>query len=44
MDPSVNLSDLAVEMGYSDQSHFIKEFKRFQKMTPVEFLSQFPGR
>jgi AraC-like DNA-binding protein len=44
MDPSVNLSDLAVEMGYSDQSHFIKEFKKFQKMTPVEFLSQFPGR
>ena len=44
MDPSVNLSDLALEMGYSDQSHFIKEFKKFQNTTPVEFLSQFIGR
>jgi len=41
MNPYINLSSLAIEMGYSDQSHFIKEFKRFQNMTPVEFLSQF---
>lgn len=41
MNPYINLSRLAVEMGYFDQSHFIKEFKRFQNETPLEFFSKF---
>lgn len=44
MNPSINQSDLAMEMGYADQSHFIKEFKRFQNATPIEFLSQFTSQ
>lgn len=44
VNPSINQSDLAVDMGYADQSHFIKEFKTFHNATPVEFLSQFAGR
>ncbi len=41
VNPSVNMADLAISTGHHDQSHFIKEFKRFQNMTPIEFLSQF---
>lgn len=31
--------DLVVEYGYHDQSHFIKEIKRFSGFTPVKLLS-----
>ncbi len=33
------LSDLALEYGYYDQSHFIKKFKEFSGETPCEFFS-----
>jgi hypothetical protein len=32
---------LALEQGYFDQSHFIKEFKRFQGTTPGQFINEF---
>jgi AraC-like DNA-binding protein len=36
--PNESMAGLAAEQGYFDQSHFIKEFKRFQGMTPNSFL------
>jgi AraC-like DNA-binding protein len=33
-----SMAGLAVDLGYFDQSHFIKEFKRFQGFTPAEFI------
>ena len=33
-----NLTELAYEEDYYDQTHFIKEFKNFTNMTPKEFL------
>lgn len=34
----LNWSDIAYEFGYSDQSHFIKEFKEFSGFNPQEFI------
>ena len=36
--PEDHIAGLAAEQGYFDQSHFIKEFKRFQGVTPTEFI------
>ena len=36
-DPNTNLTDLAYEFGYTDQAHFIKDFKAFRDKTPGEF-------
>jgi AraC-like DNA-binding protein len=36
-DPNANLTDLAYEFGYTDQAHFIKDFKAFTDRTPGEF-------
>ena len=36
--PGDCMAGLAIDHGYFDQSHFIKEFRRFQGETPVEFL------
>lgn len=33
-------SQIAYEFGYSDQSHFIKEFKEFSGFNPQEFINQ----
>jgi AraC-like DNA-binding protein len=33
-----NLSDLAFDNGYSDQSHYIRTFKEFTHITPTEYL------
>ena len=33
-------SQIAYEFGYSDQSHFIKEFKEFSGFNPQEFMNQ----
>ncbi len=43
-DPNANLTDLAYEFGYTDQAHFIKDFKTFTDRTPGEYaleLEQF---
>ncbi|MCT8339724.1 helix-turn-helix domain-containing protein [Flavobacteriaceae bacterium TK19130] len=32
-------ADIAYEFGYSDQSHFIKEFKEFSGFNPQEFIN-----
>jgi len=39
--PQECMAGLAAEQGYFDQSHFIKEFKRFQGETPAEFIRKF---
>jgi AraC-like DNA-binding protein len=41
LDPRQNLAELAFEQGYYDQSHFIKEFRRFQGSTPLQFIKDF---
>ena len=33
-------ADIAYQCGYSDQSHFIKEFKHFSGFNPQEFIKQ----
>jgi len=33
-----NLSDIAFEHGYADQSHYIRAFKEFTNITPKEYL------
>lgn len=33
-----NLTELAYHLGYFDQSHFIKDFKKFSGQTPTEYL------
>jgi AraC-like DNA-binding protein len=35
--PDCNLAGLAHELGYSDQSHLSKEFKRYSGTTPAAF-------
>ncbi len=35
---SVNCVDTALESGYFDQSHFIKDFKRFSGLTPKSYI------
>ena len=39
--PSNCMAGVAAEQGYFDQSHFIKEFKRFQGETPTKFIRKF---
>lgn len=35
-----NLSDIAYENGYSDQSHFIRSFKKFTGISPLRFIKR----
>lgn len=37
LDPDSNLAGLAHEMGYTDQSHLSREFKRYSGTTPAAF-------
>jgi AraC-like DNA-binding protein len=39
-DPQANLTDLAYEFGYTDQAHFIKDFKSLTDKTPGEFAAE----
>ncbi|MDJ1468413.1 helix-turn-helix domain-containing protein [Cytophagaceae bacterium DM2B3-1] len=36
----IDLMGLAINHGFYDQNHFIKEFKRFTQKTPLQFLKQ----
>ncbi|MRW92256.1 helix-turn-helix domain-containing protein [Duganella sp. FT80W] len=38
-DPDTNLADLAQALGYTDQSHLNREFKRYSGTTPAAFKS-----
>jgi AraC-like DNA-binding protein len=38
--PNTTLVDLAYEFGYTDLSHFIKDFKKFAGETPLEFCQR----
>lgn len=38
--PGKNLTSLAYEAGYADQSHLIKEFKKFTGMTPKTYINK----
>lgn len=35
---TLTFSDLAIDLGFSDQSHFHREFKKFVATTPVDYL------
>lgn len=37
IDPNTNLAGLAHELGYTDQSHLSREFKRYSGITPAAF-------
>jgi AraC-like DNA-binding protein len=37
-DPNINFSLLSNELGFYDQAHFIKEFKKMTGFSPTEFL------
>jgi AraC-like DNA-binding protein len=39
-DPETNLTDLAYEFGYTDQAHFIRDFKEFARKPPGEFAAE----
>ena len=33
----ISFSDLAFNLGFSDQSHFLREFKKFVSTTPCDY-------
>ena len=38
--PSINWADLAVDLGYFDQSHLIREFLEFSGLSPTDYLNR----
>ena len=38
--PSPNWADLAVDLGYFDQSHFIREFLEFSGLSPTDYINR----
>ncbi len=36
--PNINFADLALDLGYADQPHFIRDFKTMVGMTPANYL------
>jgi AraC-like DNA-binding protein len=41
--PNQNLGAVALDCGYYDQSHFIREFKQYTGMNPSEYFKQDSG-
>jgi AraC-like DNA-binding protein len=37
--PSPNWASLALDLGYFDQSHFIREFLEFSGLSPTDYLN-----
>ncbi|MDP9081680.1 MAG: helix-turn-helix domain-containing protein [Bacteroidota bacterium] len=44
LDPNINLAGLAHELGYTDQSHLSREFKRYSGTTPAAFVREARNR
>jgi AraC-like DNA-binding protein len=40
--PSYSLTEVAYEFGYTDQSHFIYDFKRISGVTPSQLFKNLP--
>jgi len=38
--PSINWADLAVDLGYFDQSHLIREFLEFSGLSPTDYINR----
>ncbi len=38
LEPQLNLTELAFELGFADQAHFNREFKAFSSMNPTNFI------
>src|SRR5215510_2889496 len=38
--PSINWADLAVDLGYFDQSHLIREFLEFSGLSPADYINR----
>lgn len=38
---SMNITEIAMEVGYTSASHFIQRFKESNKMTPLQFRNEF---
>lgn len=41
-EPHTNLLSIALDVGYYDQSHFIKHFKTYSSLTPANFFKENP--
>jgi len=39
--PSINWADLAVHLGYFDQSHLIREFLEFSGLNPTDYINRY---
>src|SRR5215813_10390651 len=39
--PTINCADLAVDLGYFDQSHLIREFLEFSGLSPSDYINRF---
>lgn len=40
--PDHDWADLALELGYADQAHFVRDFRRFVGSTPAAYARSFP--
>ncbi|HEX5081742.1 MAG TPA: helix-turn-helix domain-containing protein [Blastocatellia bacterium] len=38
--PSINWADLAIDLGYFDQSHLIREFLEFSGLSPTDYINR----
>jgi transcriptional regulator GlxA family with amidase domain len=41
--PTVSLSQIATDGGYYDQSHFVRDYRRFAGTTPVRHKGYYPA-